>query len=477
MAPSAAANRRANIWTARIIPILLIAIIAYVSWVVTKVVCLDYLLNPSPSLHLPRRRGIAIAILTIYYVLLTMLLVCYGRLIHTVLAHPGVVPHGPQWYIENEHKRKSKERPTSEKEVNLETDSSEGYSARGAYADAESYRVQDFWMKDAFVCQHDGRPKFCSTCYNYKLDRVHHCSELNRCVYKMDHFCPWVAGIVSETSFKYFIQFTSWTAVFCLFNLVHGAYFFAERQRHTSAVDVHWILLVAFAGLFLLFGTGMSISSLQFAFENTTTIENINKRSQVYFLAIYVSEITFSKMDQDQRDSIRWISYPRPAEEQLQVLQNAGANHPEATINVTPPPPVHIPSLTTHSPAPPPSAQQPSPPPTTRMFAILETEPGANPFDLGAVNNFKEVMGKNIFDWILPLKPSPCAQRRSPYSMYKMGRVVYKMKKHAGILEEDDRARYRAFRSRTSKQRKRSQRRESHSTTERRPNSSRVSTT
>jgi hypothetical protein len=161
----------------------------------------------------------------------------------------------------------------------------------------------------------------------------------------------------------------------------------------------------------------------------------------------------------------------------LQVLQNAGADNPEATVEVPQPEPVHIASLTTHAPTRDQPVVNSVSRPTSRMFAILETEPGSNPFDLGAANNFKEVMGKNVFEWLLPVRPSPCARRTNPYGMYKMGRVVYKLKKHAGILEEEDRSRYRDTRPRSSYQRRRSRRRGSHSTNERRPNSSRASGT
>ncbi len=51
--------------------------------------------------------------------------------------------------------------------------------------------LQDFFKRDVFVCQGDGRPIWCSTCLNWKPDRAHHCREVNRCVRKMDHFCPW----------------------------------------------------------------------------------------------------------------------------------------------------------------------------------------------------------------------------------------------------------------------------------------------
>lgn len=40
-----------------------------------------------------------------------------------------------------------------------------------------------------------------------------------------------VGGVVSETSFKFFIQFVGWTAIYCIFNLVIAAYFLAEYKR------------------------------------------------------------------------------------------------------------------------------------------------------------------------------------------------------------------------------------------------------
>lgn len=43
-----------------------------------------------------------------------------------------------------------------------------------------------------------------------------------------------VGGVVSETSFKFFIQFVAWTAVYCVFNLVVMAYFLAEYKRKVS---------------------------------------------------------------------------------------------------------------------------------------------------------------------------------------------------------------------------------------------------
>lgn len=37
--------------------------------------------------------------------------------------------------------------------------------------------------------------QFCSVCEGYKAPRSHHCRKCERCVMKMDHHCPWIAGV------------------------------------------------------------------------------------------------------------------------------------------------------------------------------------------------------------------------------------------------------------------------------------------
>ena len=45
-----------------------------------------------------------------------------------------------------------------------------------------------------------------------------------------------VGGVVSETSFKFFIQFVFYTAVFCAYSLIVCAVFIAELKREVSAI-------------------------------------------------------------------------------------------------------------------------------------------------------------------------------------------------------------------------------------------------
>ena len=221
MAQASFNKTAANLWVSRIIPLVLIGIVGYVTWVVIALICgekrsvdvksillteatANYLINPPQSLHTPRH-GAGIAIVVLYSIFLLLIGVTYFRLLFTVIHNPGYVPRGPQWYAQQEQKARGKQRhgrQNSKKDSDSSNEKSEGgrdpasnayiYGGSPGTATTElAPSIRDFYTKDAFVCQGDGRPIWCSTCLNYKPDRAHHCSEIERCTRKMDHFCPW----------------------------------------------------------------------------------------------------------------------------------------------------------------------------------------------------------------------------------------------------------------------------------------------
>ena len=173
---------------------------------------MDYLLRPTTTLHAPRP-GPAIAILVLYSVLLLLFVFTYARLLFTVTVNPGYVPRSIQWCALQKSKAKAKGQLNRRyrKRSNRSSDGSLGETAEGQSVENGSLHghgyvgdasrapattepapgLQDFYSRDAFVCQTDGRPIWCSTCLNWKPDRAHHCREIERCVRKMDHFCPW----------------------------------------------------------------------------------------------------------------------------------------------------------------------------------------------------------------------------------------------------------------------------------------------
>ncbi|KAL6718822.1 Palmitoyltransferase pfa5 [Lecanora helva] len=437
-------HKAANLWVSRVIPLVLIGIVGYVSWVVIARLCVDYLLQPQEDFA-GRRQGAAIAICVLYGLLVLLIAITYFRLLYVVTANPGYVPQGPRLRERRSHRRKiTSQRKKGggfrdeEDAVGSARDREKregGTPGGGPYANGTSGApisieaapgLHDFYTKDVFVCQGDGRPIWCTKCENWKPDRAHHCREIERCVRKMDHFCPCllgesrsvheqkqlscrnasaekqpneailivnrVGGVVSETSFKFFIQFVAWTALYCVFNLIITAYFLSEQRRETHSFDVHLLVTLCLGALFGLFTMGMTGSSLQFVFLNTTTIENLSRKSIVWTLAIYMPKLP------DSTPAFRTISYSN-----TQASSNRRS----------------------------PTEQNPND--TIRTFAILHTKPGENPFDLGPYGNFKSVMGDHWYDWLFPIRYSPCCDHDREEGRFVLGPVVQRMRKEAGI--------------------------------------------
>ena len=121
-----------------------------------------------------------------------LMIATYLRTIVTINTDPGLVPLGSLAVS----RRNSKEASDSTRRA----DDLEGQPYGGMAPDdnPDSPGLEQFYTKDVFICETDGRPKWCSECCNWKPDRAHHSSELNRCVLRMDHYCPWAGGMVGE---------------------------------------------------------------------------------------------------------------------------------------------------------------------------------------------------------------------------------------------------------------------------------------
>ena len=60
----------------------------------------------------------------------------------------------------------------------------------------------------------------CKHCKCVKPPRVHHCSKCDRCVLRMDHHCKWLSNCVGQRNIKFFLNFTFYMALYCLYSFV-----------------------------------------------------------------------------------------------------------------------------------------------------------------------------------------------------------------------------------------------------------------
>ncbi|KAI9708542.1 MAG: palmitoyltransferase pfa5 [Chrysothrix sp. TS-e1954] len=390
MATDPAIHRSVNKWSARVIPFILAGLTGYVTWVFVVLICAHYLLHPAQPVA--ARHGAAIALLVIYFVLFALYTFSYLRVLQVVVTNPG--------FVRLNKSRDDEKRAYEEK----------GYLDRPAILDGRVIPpsgLERYISRDVYECEVDGLPRWCSTCKIWKPDRSHHCSEVNRCVYKMDHYCPWAGGIISETNFKFFVQFCTYSAFYCLYILIATSYFAAELHRKGLPSNVNWFVTIAVTALFFLFSVGIAINSLRFVFTNSTTVDDLTQRTRITHFAVLMPR---SPAINEQTRHFATVTYPLPS---------AG---PSGTAN----------------------------PNTQRIYAILQTAAGSNPYNLRSLMaNFRTVMGLQWYEWVLPLSHSPCYMRRMAVmesteeghrkNAYKLGPLLDDLKSDARISDETPR--------------------------------------
>ncbi|KAL1837440.1 hypothetical protein VTJ49DRAFT_3777 [Mycothermus thermophilus] len=375
-------------WVTRCIPFVLAGCAGFATYTVVKRICVDFFIAQK------HQNGTAAAFLALYFVLFLLALATYLRLFIVIQLDPGVTPLGPKAL---EQKAKVKDRSRRQRDL----EACGRYEARPD-DDPDSPGLELFYTKDVFVCETDGRPRWCSTCCNWKIDRAHHCSEIERCVRKMDHYCPWVGGIVGETSFKFFVQFTFYTTLYCCVVIVACAFSLQAKVRDRGELDGVIIGALAVAAMFGLFTFTMTAMSVRSILVNLTTVDNLKAKRVVHQLAVRVP------LGTPPGPNYNVITYPLP-------------KPPHANRNTTATEPL--------------SARDQL---ASRTYAIVRTEMGENPWDLGFWRNWTSVMGRHPLDWFLPINPSP--KYESSESLYEMGPVYKKLRQRFGLPELDDAA-------------------------------------
>ncbi len=153
--------------------------------------------------------------LVLHYALVVLGAGTYLRTYLAIQTNPGLVPLSPmgkaaraaeQAFTRGQKKDKKQRARGGDGDVEAASSTNGSASSGniihtipGPDTDPDSPGLECFYSKNVFICTPSGRPKWCGKCLTWKPDRAHHSSELNRCIRKMDHYCVWIGGIVSET--------------------------------------------------------------------------------------------------------------------------------------------------------------------------------------------------------------------------------------------------------------------------------------
>ncbi|KAF2672872.1 zf-DHHC-domain-containing protein [Microthyrium microscopicum] len=403
--PASRGAIRMNTWSGRIIPLIAIAANAYVLYVITKSIAVDYLLQPTLN-YIPKRRAIATVFIALQYILAIPTFSSWLRYAIAILTNPGYTPQNqkPRRRGSSRTRSSSQRRSRSASRTRDEKRKSDGNMNIDRHAvregtDPTPPGLEHFYRKQVFTCSTDGVPSFCERCWAWKQDRVHHCKELNRCVSRFDHYCPWVGGIVGETSHKFFIQFAFYASLYsgfifasCLWAVVQS-----KKDCHSSPVcnrgwlNPHWIVAIALAGIFGFMAFGITLKFGHSVLKNRTTIEELAMGHPNYCVAIRINPSEIPPVSSDGKPKFWVVPYPfRP--------QTSGPTDQHSRRNEF-------------------------------LYAILYPKPGSHIWDLGWNRNWRDLMGNHVIDWFLPIKLSPCLDHGNLLSDYPLGKDFEELEK------------------------------------------------
>lgn len=131
--------------------------------------------------------------------------------------------------------------------------------------------------------------KYCKTCRAVKPPRAHHCSVTDRCVYEMDHYCPWMNNCIGLYNYRYFFFFLVYLFIACGYFILTVGYkiiTLTNRKDRLKAFGTDYPIEVMGLAFVVALGALISVGLLlvwhcYLVLTNQTTIEfyvNIENR-------------------------------------------------------------------------------------------------------------------------------------------------------------------------------------------------------
>lgn len=197
-----------------------------------------------------------------------------------------------------------------------------------------------------------GAPRWCTKCNVPKPDRCHHCRQCGTCVLRMDHHCPWILHrCIGHRNYKAFFLLLVYGLLFCLYSATVATAAIMRAIREGEPLRVPCIALLFTSVVVLVVLVPFAIFHVYLITHNRTTLE-------------YMEGFSHVKQNMPQQD----------ARSRLGALSRG-------------------------------KGQGQSPSTLERKFQTLASRHSM--YDVGALTNWRQVMGRNCWLWPLPLG-EPC---------------------------------------------------------------------
>lgn len=203
----------------RVLPLLVLAITGYGSWVYSSAVWH----------HAARRTAIGLIIGNILFLLLI-----FSIWLQILILGPGIQPALPKYRL------------IPDGEPGIEPPS-------------------------VFSCDERGFPKWCSHCQSIKAERAHHSARTGRCVPRFDHYCVLLGAVVGKRNHRLFIQL-------CILFWLYFIYAATSLGVYTSGTDGNVIAVFVLLGFWFVMLTAMTGEHLVYIYINKCTVDTFEAR-------------------------------------------------------------------------------------------------------------------------------------------------------------------------------------------------------
>ncbi|KAK9432001.1 DHHC palmitoyltransferase-domain-containing protein [Lipomyces doorenjongii] len=280
----------------KIVPVVLAGIIAYAAYVYCYLFAYRSMIFGDGGRR--KSKGLAFMVVFIYF---AAILIAYCTAINFV--GPGLVPRG--WGKISERSLAAKEMGSNGNsglhtvpgQTGLATATSRQSQERTRGITPErdlenqAYGIaNENDVPEAFTCESDGYPLWCSRCQSVKPDRAHHSSELDRCVIKMDHYCPWVGTIIGFKNYKLFYLFVVTCFSFTMFVFVTLTIYTVIYANERGHVTAQFVVVDALSGIFTALLVPFVSMHTLYVLQNITTIEYLSRHYRLHLVSIAVDE-------------------------------------------------------------------------------------------------------------------------------------------------------------------------------------------